>query len=361
MASDPTQRILHEYRAELQLYNGFGLKLETLISELLASAQIRVHSVSHRIKDESSLAEKLARPGNKYTGLPDVTDICGVRVITYFAGEVDAVAHLIEREFSIDRVNSIDKRAAIDPDRFGYLSVHYVVSLELTRVSLPEYAPFRDCTAEVQIRSILQHAWAEIEHDLGYKSRSAVPRDIIRQFSRLASILELADEGFNSLRKNLSTYQSEVSAKIALNAGQILLDAISIKALIDSDPCIKELDELLSSRIHLPLVEEYGNKAIASHAAAASRLGFETIGELQSALQNDKAVLGRFMDENWKQKDNEHRDAIPRGIALYYFLLLRAMRQKGQDLVLELYSFRKDDPTTQLFLTHLQTAFEAAT
>ena len=105
-----------------------------------------------------------------------------MRIITYFAEEVDAVAQLIEREFTIDRKNSIDKRMALDPDQFGYLSVHYIVSLAANRSQLPEYAALSGLSAEIQIRSILQHAWAEIEHDLGYKSQTAVPRDVVRQF-----------------------------------------------------------------------------------------------------------------------------------------------------------------------------------
>ena len=98
-----------------------------------------------------------------------MTDITGVRVITYFADQVDEIAKVMEGEFNIDIKNSIDKRDILDPDRFGYLSLHYViVSLSSARCALAEYRSFSELKAEVQVRSILQHAWAEIEHDLGY-------------------------------------------------------------------------------------------------------------------------------------------------------------------------------------------------
>jgi putative GTP pyrophosphokinase len=80
------------------------------------------------------------------------------------------VAELIEREFVIDRDNTVDKRKQLDPDRFGYLSLHHIVQLGPTRSQLVEYSSFGGIKAEIQTRSILQHSWAEVEHDLGYKS-----------------------------------------------------------------------------------------------------------------------------------------------------------------------------------------------
>lgn len=73
-----------------------------------------------------SLFEKLNRPGKAYQELGDVTDLVGLRIITYLPEDVDGVAQIIEDEFAIDRVNSIDKRLTSDPDRFGYASLHKV-------------------------------------------------------------------------------------------------------------------------------------------------------------------------------------------------------------------------------------------
>ena len=105
----------------------------------------------------------------------------GARLITYFADEVEHLASLVETEFEIDRVNSVDKRQTQEPDRFGYLSVHYIAELKDTRTSLPEYRRFKGVKFEVQVRSILQHTWAEIEHDLQYKNVEAIPRELRRR------------------------------------------------------------------------------------------------------------------------------------------------------------------------------------
>lgn len=192
-----------EYDALANLLEGLKVTVDTLIPTLLEIDGIRFHSVTSRIKSKASTRQKLQRPDKKRE-LGDLTDTFGVRVITYFQDEVDTVAKLIEREFIVDRENSVDKRALLNPDRFGYLSLHYVLKLNAERSTLTENRAYRDVRFELQIRSMLQHTWAEIEHDTGYKSESEVPDAVRRRFSRLAGLLELADDEFLEIRNELA-------------------------------------------------------------------------------------------------------------------------------------------------------------
>ena len=144
---------------------------------------IHVHSIEHRVKDRDSLILKLNRPDISYETLQDLTDISGVRVITYYASDVDTIAELIQHEYCIDKENSIDKGALLDPDRFVYLSLHYVVSLKEGPASRFNRKTLTGLRSEIQVRSILQHAWAEIEHDL--VSRLANSREKSRGISGL--------------------------------------------------------------------------------------------------------------------------------------------------------------------------------
>lgn len=155
--TDSKAKLMTQYSSFCLTYEAFKQELEHLITRLLNENNIRVHSISSRLKDETSLRRKIDKTSDKYSSLDDITDIVGLRVITYFNDEVDAVAKLIEQEFDIDSPNSVDKRALLDPDRFGYLSFHYVVSLNSTRCELTEYRKFSSLKAEIQIRSILQH------------------------------------------------------------------------------------------------------------------------------------------------------------------------------------------------------------
>ena len=88
-------------------------------------------------------------PGNTYEKLDDVTDICGIRVITYCAADIDVIAQLLADEFVIDPARSTDRRVYEDPDRFGYKSLHYIVSLSDHRLRLAEYATFAGYVAEI--------------------------------------------------------------------------------------------------------------------------------------------------------------------------------------------------------------------
>ena len=152
--------IMAEYDQRCSLYSDFVAKIQRLLGDLLEENGLRVHSISSRMKARANLQAKLERSEEKYLKLRDVTDIAGIRIITYFADEVDIVASVIQKEFDIDAEHSVDKRTLLDPDRFGYLSLHYVVTLPSVRLQLTEYQRFADCKAEIQIRSILQHTWA---------------------------------------------------------------------------------------------------------------------------------------------------------------------------------------------------------
>ncbi|WP_206744918.1 RelA/SpoT domain-containing protein [Micromonospora sp. TSRI0369] len=95
--------------------------MEQIISTLSSEVGVTPHSISHRVKDRHSAARKIAkkRETNPAYGLVNLTDILGVRVITYFSDEVDRIATALSQEFVVDQVNSIDKRKSLAADRFG--------------------------------------------------------------------------------------------------------------------------------------------------------------------------------------------------------------------------------------------------
>ena len=200
---DLNSLLLEEYERKFELYRAFATKVETLLHDIVADKKLPVHSVSSRVKTRHSLEQKLKRPGSSYRALSDVTDLVGMRIICYFADDVDRIAALVEQQFQTDTVNTVDKRKILDPDRFGYLSLHHVVRFTPDRSALIDYSRFLDLRAEIQTRSILQHSWAEIEHDLGYKGSVEVPRHLRRRFSRVAGLLELADDEFRQIRDDL--------------------------------------------------------------------------------------------------------------------------------------------------------------
>lgn len=321
----------HEYDRAIVLLPEFGKSLESLLSGLLEADGIAFHRVDHRVKSKESVERKIARPrkGMNDAGprtLATLTDLLGIRVVTYFRDEVDAVAKIVEEQFTIDQANSVDKRAALEADRFGYLSLHYVAELSPNRVSLPEYQKFGGIKFEVQIRSILQHAWAEIEHDLGYKSQAAVPRAIRRQFSRLAGILELVDDTFVTIRQDIGQYQDTTQSAIGAGGFGIEINQDSLSAFVGSSPRIAELDQLIA-RDRNTTVQHYVDKQFLGHQAEQLvALGFQSIEDLSNYLEQHGELLARFAERWLALADGVGRTgrvAVPIGITLYYAGALR--------------------------------------
>ena len=306
----------------------FGVALESLITDLLKSEKVNVHRVEHRVKTAESAAGKMARKiaeGGEPRPLESFTDLLGLRVITYFQDEVDEVATVLEREFVVDTGNSVDKSLVLHPDQFGYLSTHYVLKLSESRVSLPEYLPFADIKFEVQIRSILQHAWAEIEHDLGYKAE-AVPRVVRRRFSRLAGVLELADDEFVALRREVNKHQESIKATIGTGALSIEIDQDSLSAFVRKDKRIVQLDGFIAKAMNGVMQRQVDDEFIGQQAARLADLDFTSIEDLSNYLDHEWDVLGRFVDNrlsNMAHAPRNKRVPVPVGITLYYAGLLR--------------------------------------
>src|SRR5262245_48295541 len=99
---------LETYRTDLRAYDVCASKLELLVEDILAEAGIDVVAVEGRAKDPDSLKRKVAKKKDEYDDpLLDVTDLIGVRVITYYLEDVNRITELIEKEFDVDEENSI--------------------------------------------------------------------------------------------------------------------------------------------------------------------------------------------------------------------------------------------------------------
>ena len=126
--------------------------------------------------------------------------MAGIRVITFFRSDVPRVATIIREQFDVLDEQDIGK-ALIEQQRIGYQSVHFIVRLSPSRFSLPEYREFRGLKAEIQLRTVLQHAWAEIQHDIEYKSGLVVPASIHQRFMELAGLIEIGDREFDAIQR----------------------------------------------------------------------------------------------------------------------------------------------------------------
>jgi ppGpp synthetase/RelA/SpoT-type nucleotidyltranferase len=281
--------ILNTYDRKKKTYEAYAKSLEALLGNLLSHNDVRVHSISVRVKEKDSLSGKIDSKDH-YSCLEDITDIVGIRIITYYSDEVDLIAKIIENEFYIDKKNSTDKRKTIAHDRFGYLSLHYIISLKNERVLLTEYSRFKDLKAELQIRSILQHTWAEIEHDIGYKSGIGVPNEIKRQFSRLAGLLELGDSEFINIRDKLKQYAFKVEQDVKNNVPGVPLDKVSLQEYMKASKVINEIAITVKDKFNLTLTE--GTTYLNFTLENLEYVNIKTITELDNhMIENKKYII----------------------------------------------------------------------
>lgn len=211
-----------------------------IIEQAIKSRGIQVHSVQFRSKDPASFGKKAGKPSEadplqpKYRNpLQEITDLSATRVITFFPRTIDAIDAMLREEFEI--LERSDKTEdLLEDERFGYQSVHYLVRLNRARAGLAEYQRFAGAVTEVQVRTILQHAWAEIEHDIQYKSSAAIPCDIRRRFMALAGMLELADREFQAIQDQDAALNTAARASVEQgNYVEVEITPIALKLYLD--------------------------------------------------------------------------------------------------------------------------------
>lgn len=299
--------ILKEYDNKREILENLDKSLETLINSLLKQKGIKAHQIQTRVKNRDSLEKKILAK-QKYEFLDDITDIVGIRIITYFEDEVDKVAKVVEEEFDIDRENSVDKRE-IDTDRFGYRSLHYVASLKKNRTILSEYSDFETFKFEFQIRSILQHSWAEIEHDLGYKGAAEIPSSVKRSFYRVAALLEQADIEFVKLKSTIVDYETSLSLDIKVNPSQIEINKASLISFMrTNNNVVKFENDLFVNEYGLMIletdVESFAHNALINRI---KNLGIENIKQLEEFYLKNEILLMKSFESIFPQVSNTIR------------------------------------------------------
>jgi len=329
MDTSDANNLLQQYDAQHKVFEQLGTECLHLITRWLTLEKIQFHSVTSRVKDRKNLYEKLTREGKNYKCLADVTDIVGIRVITLFENEIDQIGAIIAGHFTVDWDNSIDKRKTLDPDRFGYLSLHYVCLLSPKHLDLTENEQFRDIKFEIQIRSILQHAWAEIEHDLGYKSGVGLKRPERRRFARIAGLLEIADQEFTAISEELRQYKSQIETVIGNAPASVGIDKISLNAICKQG-LVRELDKKLADGIGAGIREENAN-LLSVLSTGLPFVGITTVEQLLDALKRHKELIVYQAVERYRGKRSQ--DVTRGGSILQLVLVLMGLKGKEDEIV----------------------------
>lgn len=234
------QVAVSEYLRVVGFYSELAASTKRIAEEALKRRGIIIHSIEARAKDAASFGRKAAKPSKNDPGRPmypnpmeQITDKAAIRLITFFPRTIKEIDEMLRSEFNV--IEHFDKgESLIEDERFGYQSVHYLVALSSSRTSLSEYEQFVSAKVEVQVRTILQHAWAEIEHDIQYKTSATIPRDIKRRFMSLAGLLEIADREFQAIQDADKDLTARAEGLISAgDLGAVEITPSALKAYLD--------------------------------------------------------------------------------------------------------------------------------
>ena len=330
------EMLLQQFRELRPTLEQLADKAYNLLRQALQEQGIYVTALEYRVKTEKSLAGKLELKGAKYKSIEDITDLVGLRVITFYTDEVDKVAVIAKRVFDIDWQESVDKRKLHELDAFGYNSLHYICRL---KTGGPRF--------ELQMRTALQHVWSTIEHDTGYKGDVKIPSEYKRQFSRLAGMMELIDDEFSRLRSVLTDYRRQTLALVKSGKlDDVPLSQETFRSYLELQPFNR-----LNHRIAAVNQAEIFPVSMMSYLPVLESFGLKTLGDVQ-----------RFIDEN---SDDAYQlalsqlaitdlDILSSNTALQYLCLVNVLKQNGErDGLKSLYDIINGENDTNYMLADL--------
>ena len=183
-------------------------------SLLKRESTVRYYLVQSRVKEYDKFEAKLSKgvKDKKYAQPENMTDFAALRVICYLRQDKEIVAGLLHDNFNVIKRedNSLDRGV----DEIGYNAIHLDAMLKEDRANLPEHQRYKHLKFEIQITTILQHTYAEIEHDLLYKPSNVLPFEIQHSINNTSKELESLDEKFERIMEDVDNYRKELDVPI---------------------------------------------------------------------------------------------------------------------------------------------------
>ena len=252
------------YDNNIDPYKGLAEIIAVTLKNSLISQKISFVDVPYRSKTKKSFLKKIEDKLTEKDYSPEsMTDLAGIRVITLIESDVQKVCDLVSKMFNVHQADSVNKSEKLGEEKVGYRSIHFVCDVGEERANLPEFSFYKGLCFEIQIRTALEHAWAEIEHDRGYKLGGKLPSHLNRRFKLLSGLLESADLEFNRLTVEIEEYAIELNKNIGEKNLDFEITNISLITLLQTKYS-KNCNDTARSELTAPLeylideINEYG-------------------------------------------------------------------------------------------------------
>lgn len=277
------------YLDQQERFTFLAQEVAFLVEQRLQEKQIGYASVTWRIKTIDSLLNKIKRKG--YTDpLNQVTDVAGVRIVHLYHVDQPKILEIIENEFKI--IEHSDKQSLMREDEFGYSAHHYNVKIS-PKYYGPRYDRIRNLSCELQVRTVLQDAWAIVSHHLQYKNETAVPKPLRRKLNALAGTFEVADHHLDSLRSEREKYKTSIGQQ--------------------SEKTLSSEELNLDTYLHI-IREQYPDLPLETTPGAAENVydilqhsGIRTVGQLRYLYERTRDARKEFAErEQWGASQARH-------------------------------------------------------
>ena len=238
---------LEEYKPLKKLYLDFSHKIKSILEVLLHKIDFKYQVVTHREKNEESLRDKLQK--KKIKSVKEINDLAGCRVIFYLDNDVQKFTNYLWKEFKV-----IDKDLKYSDD--SYNAFHFIIRLGKNRLELTEYERFNGLKCEIQLTTVLCHAWSELAHDTIYKKESSI-------FGFDKNTFDLINRQFSDTMRNhikQAQYNFEFIFKVIekLKQGKWVFDDLFLKLIGNLKTNNNEIYEIL--QVILKHIKEFGDK-----------------------------------------------------------------------------------------------------
>src|SRR5258708_2627146 len=328
---EPIEKVLDDFDAKKETLEAFCVRTKSLIEDCMTDANLRFQSIQARVKKPQKLRAKYHNPHKRYQRLDDITDQAALRIIVYYEDEIDRAAELIRKEFNVLPELSIDKREA-PPDQFGYYALNVVCTHGDNRKSDVQFKKYAELLFEIQITSVLRHAWSEIEHEW-YDLQDGYPAEIKRKFYRVAALLEIAEAEFLSLRNQKNNYKRSIDIRVQADVRNIPIDPVSLSTFVTVESVVRELDDRLASIIGFTIAGTADARLLEKWTQLTALASFTTLDDLRLALARYHTALIEYVSlcvPIWNQPAN--RPIVPG--ACIFQLTMMLIGAQGKDRLL---------------------------
>lgn len=277
---DPHADAVSRFKQQRPTYVKLARELPKFVEKRLKKHGLVHFRIEARAKKLKSFKAKLAGDPQR-----QIEDHVGVRVLLFFRSDLPLAEKVFEKLLIIDPSSYVDKSEGHDDDSFGYRSVQFVGRTkqggwDSKPGDLEAMAPMMGTKIEVQLRTMVEHAWAEVEHDFRFKiGRDKLSPEINRRFALTAALLEQADTNLDSIR-------AEVDSDAVSPAGKsrgMDLSQSELRRFVQYNRESLALDRRVASALDLPIRKSL--KATREITHASMNAGWRTYTDLVEGVK----------------------------------------------------------------------------